>query len=168
MSAPARRGALVVAGVALAIGAWALVASWGMPVTGPEGVELLERAGPIGPFSPLAAGLTLVLALAGLAGAAARIEALVLLSGAGFALAAALALAQSGTETKLLAASGSTFAFLTAAAMGLILLGLTPPERVEGAERAPGDASDPGAGTAAGEDARPPRTGASTVGERAP
>lgn len=91
-----------------------------------------------------------------------------LLSGAGFALAAALARAQSGTETKLLAASGSTFAFLTAAAMGLILLGSTPPEGVERAERAPGDASDPGAGTAAGEDARPPRTGASTVGERAP
>lgn len=159
MSEPARRGALVVAGVALAIGAWALVASWGMPVTGPEGVELLERAGPIGPFSPLAAGLTIVLALAALAGAAARTKALVLLSGAGFALAAALA--QSGTETKVLAASGSTFAFLTAAAMGLILLGSTPPEGVEGAERAPGDASDPGAGedmgpagTAAGERTR--------------
>ena len=143
MSEPARRGALVVAGVALAIGAWALVASWGMPVTGPEGVEFLERAGPIGPFSPLAAGLTIVLALAALAGAAARTKALVLLSGAGFALAAALALAQSGTETKLLAASGSTFAFLTAAAMGLILLGSTPPE---GAERAPGGTNAAGAG----------------------
>ncbi len=165
MSEPARRGALVVAGVALAIGAWALVASWGMPVTGPEGVELLERAGPIGPFSPLAAGLTIVLALAALAGAAARTKALVLLSGAGFALAAALALAQSGTETKLLAASGSTFAFLTAAAMGLILLGSTPPEGGrEGSRRHERRRSR----SDCRRDARSPRTGASIVGQRTP
>ncbi len=68
-----------------------------------------------------------ILGLVAILGAVLAQRLLVVVAGAGFALAALLQLVQFGRSTNWLDGNGSTFSLLTALAIGLLIVGLVPP-----------------------------------------
>ena len=114
-----RRVELLVAAVALAAGALALLFARDLAFTSAQGA----RVGSLFSLNPLGALLTIALAVLALAAAASRAHRLVQAAGAGFLVAAAVQLAQSGRATNWLGGRPSTFSLLLAVAAGLIVLG---------------------------------------------
>lgn len=116
-----RRGILVIALAALAMGILGLIAARDLAFTADRGALV----GTLMAFNPLGALVTSALAFVVIVGLALRIRAFILSAGAGFALAAVLQLVQAGRSTNVLGGRPSTFSFFLFAAIGLLALGRT-------------------------------------------
>ena len=115
----ARRGLLVLSGIALAVGVGGLLAARDLPFTAARG-EILLGLGVS--FNPLGALITIVLAAAAIWGALVAGRGLVLAAAGGFALAALQVLLQFGRATNWLGSRGSNLSFWLALAVGLLSL----------------------------------------------
>lgn len=120
MSDRVRRSQMLIAAVALVAGAIALLFARDVAFTSARGA----RVGSLFSVNALGALLTIALSVVAFASALLRRFGGVLLAGAGFVVAAAIQVVQSGRTTNWLGGRPSTFSFLLAAGVGLSVLAI--------------------------------------------
>jgi len=124
MNGGIRTAALVLGVIGVASGAAGFAVSAGQPFTAAEGA----RVGEFFHLNPLGSLVTLVLGLVALAGAVARLRAVVLGAAVGWLLAALQVVLQSGGGSNLLGGTASTLALFLGVGAGLLALALAPDE----------------------------------------
>lgn len=120
MSDRVRRAQMLIAAVALIAGAIALLFARDVALLSARGA----RVGSLFSLNPLGALLTIALSAVAFASALVRRLGGALLAGAGFLVAAAIQLVQTGRATNWLGGRPSTFSFLLAAGVGLCVLAI--------------------------------------------
>ena len=115
----ARRAQVVLAAIALAVGAAGVWLGRELDMTAPQGVEV---AGFLR-FNPISSFVTALLGAISLAGVASERRGLSALAGIGFLIAALIVVMGAGQETSLFAGTGANAGFFLGLGGGLLALG---------------------------------------------